>query len=267
MGTKFCSLASGSSGNSQYIGTNSAKILIDAGVSGKYIKNALEHIGITMSELSAVLVTHEHSDHIKGLGVLMRKYNLDVYINESTWHETKRYIGDVDENKVHIFQTGKPFEIEDMYIEPVSISHDAVDPVAFSIQTQQVNICVATDMGVVNDEICSKIDKCNFLMIEANHDENMLKMGNYPYQLKRRILGEKGHLSNEVAGNTALKSLKYGNLSQVLLGHLSRENNFPHLAYETINEIFVRNNIKLGIDVNIDIAHPCRVGKLYRLRK
>ncbi len=266
MRTQFCSLASGSTGNSQYIGTEHVKLLVDAGVSGRYIKNALHHIGTDISEISAVLVTHEHSDHIKGLGVLMRKYDVDVYINELTWHEVKKVIGEVNEDKVHIFQTGKSFDIQDMHISPIEISHDAVEPVAFCINTSHANVCIATDMGIINDEMNEKIKECDFLMIEANHDENMLKMGNYPYHLKRRILGEYGHLSNETAGNKVLETLRRGRLSQVILGHLSRENNFPHLAYETVNQILLSEGVEVSREINIDVAHPNKAGKLYRLK-
>ncbi len=265
MGIQFCSLASGSSGNVQYIGTKYSKILIDAGVSGKYIKNGLTHIGVNIADISAVLITHEHSDHIKGLGVLMRKYGIDVYINAATWEETKKYIGEVDENKVNIFETGKSFELGDLYISPISIFHDAVEPVAFSVNNDEANICVATDMGIISEDICDRINECDFLMIEANHDENMLKMGKYPYPLKRRILGNYGHLSNEIAANQILKTCQKGKLSQVVLGHLSRENNFPDLAYETVHQVLETNDIKVGREINIDVAHPHRVGKLYRI--
>ncbi len=267
MAVEFCALASGSTGNSQYIETNHIKLLIDAGVSGRYIENALKNIGKNISDISAILITHEHTDHIKGLGVLMRKYDLDVYANESTWNEAKEQIGDVDDRRVHIFKTDCDFEIEDIAISPIGISHDAADPVAFSLCSDDVKICVATDMGVVTPDIMCQIQDCDFLMIEANHDENMLKMGKYPYNLKRRILGENGHISNETAANEILKAAYKGRLSQVILGHLSRENNFPQLAYETVNQILTDGEVQIGREINMDVAHYNRVSRLYKLGK
>ncbi len=264
---EFCTLASGSTGNSQYIGTKHIKLLIDAGVSGKYIESTLKNIGTSMSDVSAVLITHEHSDHIKGLGVLMRKYDIDVYINEATWEETKTQIGEVDDKRVHIFNTNQKFQIEDVMINPIAISHDAADPVSFSICSEDANICVATDMGVMNNDIVKQISDCDFLMIEANHDENMVKMGRYPYNLKRRILGDTGHISNETAGYEILKAAQHGRLSQVILGHLSRKNNFPELAYETINQILMDGQIELGRDINMDVAHHNRASRLYKFGK
>ncbi len=267
MAIEFCALASGSTGNSQYIGTQHAKLLIDAGLSGRYIESSLKNIGTNTSDISSILITHEHSDHIKGLGVLMRKYEMDLYINEGTWLEVKNQIGDIDDTKVHIFNTDEEFEIEDLLISPIGISHDAVDPVAFSITSEDARICIATDMGVVTERIDQHIQDCNLLMIEANHDENMLKMGKYPYHLKRRILGEKGHISNETAAEEILKATNEGRLSQVILGHLSRENNFPQLAYETVKQILMTHDIEVGRDINMDVAHYNRASRLYRLNK
>lgn len=262
---EFCSLASGSSGNSQYMATEKTEVLIDAGLSGRYIHSALENIGKSLENLNGILITHEHKDHVKGVGVLMRKMPIKIYVNEATWEAMKNGLGPVDENQVEIFNTNEAFQVGDMTVHPFPISHDAVDPVGFSVMAKNTKICVATDMGVASEEACYHMENSDFLMIEANHDENMLKAGPYPYYLKRRILGDQGHLSNTYAAKLLVQAAKKGRICQVLLGHLSRENNFPELAYETVSQIVEEENLKIGKDLNIDLAYRNKAGRLYRI--
>ncbi len=267
MSMNFCSLASGSSGNCQYISSDITHLLVDAGLSGKYIRNALENIDVDPESIHGILVSHEHSDHIKGVGVLMRKYGLKLYVNQLTWNAMKHKIGAIDEEQVVFFKTNESMTIGDIQVKPFSISHDAADPVGFTFSIESAKLCVATDLGIADEQIVHEICDCDLLMIEANHDEEMLKMGKYPYYLKRRILSEDGHISNEYAGSLVVEAAKKGRVNQVLLGHLSKENNFPELAYETVRQVVENSQIQVGIDLNIDMTYRDRVSRLYKIRK
>ncbi|WP_430884453.1 MBL fold metallo-hydrolase [Fusibacter sp. JL216-2] len=267
MSMNFCSLASGSSGNCQYVSSETTHLLVDAGLSGKYIRNALENIDVDPEVIHGILISHEHSDHVKGVGVLMRRYGVKLYVNELTWKAMKHRVGEVDDNNIVFFKTNEKFMIGDIEVKPFSISHDAADPVGFSFCIETAKVCVATDLGIASDDILSEIGDCDLLMIEANHDEEMLKMGKYPYYLKRRILGEDGHISNEYAGGLVVEAARRGRVNQVLLGHLSKENNFPELAYETVRQVVEDNNIEVGIDLNIDMTYRDRVSRLYKIKR
>lgn len=267
MSMNFCSLASGSSGNCQYVATENTHLLIDAGLSGKYIRNALENIDVNPDQIEGILISHEHSDHVKGVGVLMRRYGMKLYVNEGTWSAMKHKVGEVDEDNVIFFKNNGVLRIGDLTVKPFSISHDAADPVGFSLTSEHAKVCVATDLGVANEGIIDEICDCDLLMIEANHDEEMLKMGKYPYYLKRRILSEDGHISNEYAGALVVRAAKAGRVNQVLLGHLSKENNFPELAYETVRQVVETSNIQVGVDLNIDMTYRDRVSRLYKIRR
>jgi phosphoribosyl 1,2-cyclic phosphodiesterase len=268
MGLKFCSLVSGSSGNCQFISSKAASLLVDAGLSGKRIAKSMEVIGEEIQNIKGILVTHEHRDHIQGVGVLSRRYNIPIYANPDTWDAMKDQIGEIDEENRKTFNTEEAFYIEDIKIKPYSISHDAIDPVAFSFYHEDVKLSITTDLGCITDKIISEIENSNLLMIESNHDVEMLKVGKYPWYLKKRILGDRGHLSNEVAGQT-IAALMYESTPPelVLLGHLSRENNFPELAYETVKGILASNQIKIGKDIDIDLTYRDKVSKLYHIKK
>ena len=259
----FCSLASGSSGNSQFIGNKNTKILLDAGLSGKYIREALSGIGVNSEELDGIVITHEHSDHIKGVGVMMRKYDLPIYLTGGTWEAVKNSIGKINEERVNIIEKGKEFNIKDILIKPISISHDANDPVAYKFLNGQGSIGVLTDLGVYTDEIVDEVKTCDLVMLEANHDIEMLKMGSYPYYLKRRILSSLGHLSNESSGEMASKLVKNGITRNIILGHLSKENNFPELAYETVKNVMESEGIYIGKDMMLNMTYRDKIGGLY----
>lgn len=265
MSLKFCSLASGSSGNCQYIAANSTRVLLDAGLSGKYIKNAIDSISEDITKLSGILVTHEHSDHIQGVGVLMRRYNLDVYANQSTWDAMLPKIGKVDPDRVKVIENGVPFAIGDLEVKSIGISHDAADPVAYRFSDGVSRLAVATDLGTMTEEILKELLQVDFLMLESNHDIEMLKMGAYPYYLKRRILSEVGHLSNDNAGEIATLAVQGGRVQNILLGHLSKENNFPELAFETVSGVLRENHIHVGTDVCLDLSYRDRVGRVYSI--
>lgn len=264
---KFCSLTSGSSGNSQFIASRETRILLDAGVTGKYIKEAMESIGEEPDNLDGILVTHEHTDHIKGVGVLMRRYKLPLYVHEKTWQAMAELVGKVDMENVHFIDGAKPFEIKDLSIRPFHIDHDAAYPLGFTFENEGVKIGVATDLGHITEEVIDAVDNSDLLMLESNHDVEMLKIGRYPWFLKQRILGETGHLSNEAAAKALVKVFARSAPGGVLLGHLSHENNFPELALETVRGILEESGIRDGRDFDLDMTYRNRIGRFYCITK
>ena len=229
------SITSGSSGNCIYVGSDNTHILIDAGISGKRIETGLNSIGIKPEELSGILVTHEHADHIQGIGVMSRRYGIPIYATRGTISGicNTKAIGEIPTELFNIIEADDSFLIDDLSVNPVKISHDALEPVAYRIGHGKSSIGVCTDLGVYDDYIVDCFKGVNAILIEANHDVNMLQVGRYPYPLKRRILSDKGHLSNENSGRLLCKLL-HDDLSTILLGHLSEENNLAELAYETV---------------------------------
>lgn len=265
MGLKFCSLASGSSGNCQFVSSKETKLLIDAGLTGKYITGALQSIDIEANTIDGLLITHEHSDHIKGVGVLMRKFDIPLYVNEKTWESMKDKIGSVKDKDIKIFTDCDPFLIGDIKVKPYNISHDASNPMGFSFVHDSSKISITTDTGCVSNELIDEIKDSDLLVLEANHDVEMVKFGKYPWFLKKRILSDHGHLSNEAAGNIVTEVVKNGNVKYVVLAHLSKENNFPELAYETVKNIAHENKIKVGVDINLDLTYRNRIGRVYNI--
>ncbi len=232
---KLLSISSGSSGNCYYVGNDNTHILVDAGISGKKIECGLNQIGIKGNELSGVLITHEHIDHVKGIGVLARKYNIPIYATDDTIFEIKhmKSLGDIPNDLFVRIEPDNKFMINDITIDPTSIWHDAADPVCYSMFDGNKKISIATDLGNYDDYIVDKLKDSDIMVIEANHDIRMLQAGPYPYYLKQRILGNYGHLSNERSGQL-IKTLLNNHIKGILLGHLSKENNFEELAYETV---------------------------------
>ncbi len=264
MTVKFCSLSSGSGGNCLYISTGKISILIDAGFSGKRVEKLLKDADISPQSIQAVIVTHDHDDHIKGVGVLSRRYNIPVYANQLTWKAMESKIGDICPDNMREFCTGEAFFIGDLYIKPYPISHDAADPVGFSFHKDNVKVSIANDLGCVTDDIIGEIMDSDFLMLESNHDVEMLKVGRYPWFLKKRILGDRGHLSNEEAGYTLVK-LAERKIKRVLLGHLSKENNYPPLALATVKGILSEAGIEVDKAVNIDLSFRDKISKVYNI--
>jgi len=249
---KFCSLYSGSSGNSLFVQTSNTKILVDAGESAKKIIEALSLIGVEANELDAILVTHEHSDHIKGLGTLSKKYNIPVYANKKTWEFMPEQNAKILDANKKIFNPSEPFEIGDLKISPFEIPHDAANPCGFNIFHDNKKISIATDIGHMTSNVIHKLEDSSFLLLESNYDPNVLKCSKYPYLLKTRIAGPNGHLPNEEAGKT-ISYLLHSGLKQVMLGHLSKENNFPELAYKTVVDELIENKYNEN-SLHIDIA-------------
>lgn len=231
----LCSIASGSSGNCTFVSSSHTKLLIDAGISGKKIENGLNSIDVSPDDLQGILITHEHSDHIQGIGVLARRYHTPIYGTVETINSLLRMknIGRIDEELIHYIEPDKAFQINDITVEPFSTSHDASNPVCYTFTADGHKIGMATDLGKYDDYIISKLEGSEILLLEANHDVNMLMVGAYPYYLKQRILGDRGHLSNELTAKLICK-LFHDKLKFITLAHLSNENNFEELAYETV---------------------------------
>jgi len=248
----FCSLYSSSTGNCLFAQSNNTNILIDAGVSTRKIENALAEIDIAPDSISGILVTHEHSDHIQSIGTFSKKYNIPVYTNIETWNA----LSEEQKNKISSenhksFMIDEKFRIGDLEILPFSIPHDAANPCGFSIYQGSSKISIATDLGHMTDNILRNLENSSFILLESNYEPEVLKYSHYPYVLKKRIDGPNGHLSNIMAGETISRLIPTG-LHSVMLGHLSKENNFPELAYKTVMERIVQNNfseksIELGV--------------------
>lgn len=232
---RLCSIASGSSGNCIYVGTDATHLLVDVGISGKRTEAGLKELGISMKEIDGILVTHEHTDHIAGLGVLARKYGTPIYATLGTIRAIRQTstVGVIPEELFRPVYADRKLVIKDMICNPMRISHDAAEPVAYRLQHGRKRIGIVTDLGTYNDYTIESLQGMDALLLEANHDIHMLQVGPYPYPLKQRILGDRGHLSNERAGQL-LSSLLHDKLQAVVLGHLSKENNIPELAYEAV---------------------------------
>jgi phosphoribosyl 1,2-cyclic phosphodiesterase len=258
---KFCSIYSGSSGNCLYVSTDATKILIDAGLTGKKIQEGLKEIDVNPSDIKAMVITHEHDDHIKSAGILSRRFNIPIYANTKTWEAMAKDLGKISEENVKVFEGYDAFEIGDILVKPFKIPHDAASPCGYSFMNGGSKISVVTDIGYVTEEIKSNIIDSDLILIEANHDVEMLKVGPYPYPLKRRVLSNLGHLSNEDAG-LALVQILNGKTKKVILGHLSNTNNYPELALRTVISVLQMNGIIDGEHIEIDIAHRDRVGRV-----
>lgn len=261
---ELCSIASGSSGNCVMAGSGNTRLLIDAGISGKRIEQGLSSLGHKTSEMRGVLVTHEHIDHISGLGVIARRYGLPIYATQKTVQailKTKS-VGEIDKSLFHPIVPDEPFFIGELAIDPIRISHDAADPTAYIVRDKKASAGVITDLGTYDEYIIRKLQGIDLLLLEANHDVNMLQAGSYPYYLKRRILGDRGHLSNENCGRL-LNRILHDKCRAVVLGHLSKENNYPQLAYEAVRlEITMGEGPYKGGDFPIYVAKRDSVSEL-----
>lgn len=258
---RIVSLASGSSGNCSLIISEQARLLIDAGISKRQIVQRLESILGLLPRIDAILVTHEHSDHVLGLGRAARALHCPIYVSEGTAPFVEPLL--TGSEKLLPFKPEKCFQIRDLAIEPFRIPHDAADPCGFLIEEESlfagINKCiaVATDLGIVTDEIREKLLRCDLVMLEANHDIEMLLNGWYPQDLKRRILSDVGHLSNDAAGQTLHYLSHKGRLRTAVLMHLSKNNNRPRLALQTVREHLD------GTEVTVAVAPRDRMSAVF----
>lgn len=253
MALKFCSFASGSSGNCYMIRDEETAILIDAGTTGKRIFEGMEYTQTSYDSVAAILVTHEHTDHIKSLPMVTKKLaDSCVYANESTWKAMESI--KVAEERRRSFVTGQPFDVGDFTVKSFAVPHDAAEPVGYSLFRGDKQVSIVTDVGYITDEIMDEIVDADLLVLEANHEREMLLMGRYPYATKRRILGEKGHLSNVSAGECLCQIVDAREKSrQVLLGHMSGENNDPSVAMLAVKNQLLEQNKIIGRNLKIDV--------------
>lgn len=256
---KLSSIASGSKGNCILVEDRDTTILVDVGISKKKVEEGLSSFHRTPDEIDGILITHEHSDHIKGLGVFLRKYNVPVYATEKTvdYILNQSNIGKVDSDLFFTIEKNKSFDLKDIRVSPLQISHDAVDPVCYRFDEDSIHnksCAIATDLGEVTPDLIRSLQELDGILVESNHDVRMLQMGPYPYNLKQRIWGSKGHLSNEACGHF-INQLISDRLKKIVLGHLSQENNYPELAFQAVrNEINFANNQFCTDDIDLKVA-------------
>lgn len=250
----FCPLASGSKGNCIYLATPHTKVLIDAGLSGKATKAKLAEIGVDISEIDAILVTHDHIDHIQGLRVLAYRLGIPVFANQETAKGIVEHYHDCP--KFKIFSTGETFEFGDLEIHPFSIQHDTMDPVAFTVKYDQLKLGFCTDLGFVTSLVKNRLRDCDYLYLEANHQPSMVHACPRPMRYKQRVLSRSGHLSNDACGELLL-DIADDKLKHVHLAHLSGECNSPETALSVINEILTKH----GINLDMCIAPQNKISK------
>ena len=258
----FAPLFSGSSGNAVYVASESTHLLVDAGLSGARIARELENLGLRADALAGILITHEHADHIAGVGVMSRRYDLPVYATEGTWRAMAAQLGKMAEKNVRVLREKAPFCVGDIAISPFPLSHDAADPVGYALSAGGARIAIATDTGEIRDSWLRDCEGADLVLLESNYDPAMLQAGPYPYPLKRRILGRQGHLSNDDAGRAAARLIASG-VRRLVLGHLSRENNFPELALRAVQDALR----EAGLHAAVDIARRDGATGLYTLRE
>lgn len=261
---RLCSIASGSSGNCIYVGSDDTHLLVDTGISKKRIEEGLKELEIKGDEVDGILITHEHSDHIQGLGVFSRKYEVPIYATPGTIDGILSYsgLGKMPEGLFHPIHTDEPFTLGDITVDPFVISHDANEPSGYRLQCSGKSVAVATDLGKYDEYTVEHLKKLDAVLLEANHDIHMLEVGGYPYYLKQRILGEKGHLSNELSGQL-LCDILHDNLKHIVLGHLSKENNYARLAYETVKlEVTLADNDYKGEELDMFVAKRDTVSQI-----
>lgn len=264
---RLCSIASGSSGNCIYAGTDTTHILVDIGISGKRTEMGLNSMGLSCRDIDGIFITHEHIDHISGLGVVARKYGIPIYATKGTVEGIQRTksVGNIDSELFQIINADEKLIVKDMTLNPMHISHDAAEPVAYRISHGKKRVAIITDLGTYNDYTVECLRGMDALLLEANHDVNMLQVGPYPYYLKQRILGNRGHLSNELSGRL-LSELLHDKMQAVVLGHLSKENNMPELAYETVRlEITMADNEYKATDFPISVAKRSEVSQVIHI--
>lgn len=261
---RLCSIASGSSGNCIYVGTEATHLLVDTGISGKRTEQGLNEIGVSLRDIDGILVTHEHSDHISGLGVISRKYGIPIYAAPGTIHAIQKVsaVGKIDTSLFNQIQPDEKLMIKDISVHPMRVSHDAAEPLAYRFAYGDKKVGIITDLGKYNDYTVASLQGLDAVLLEANHDINMLQVGPYPYYLKQRILGDRGHLSNELSGRLLSRILHDG-MKKIVLGHLSKENNMAELAYETVRvEVTAADVPYQGNDFPITVARRDMVSEV-----
>jgi phosphoribosyl 1,2-cyclic phosphodiesterase len=255
MAFSFCSFASGSSGNCYMVESDNTVLLIDVGISGKQILAGLEENGIDIEDVDGILLTHEHVDHVRSIRMIGKKAsNADIYGSEGTFS----CIADkLPAQRAHPVEDEDSFMVGDIRVNSFALSHDAIEPLGYSFEHDDRRLTIVTDTGYVTEEIFEHIKCADMLVLEANHEVNILRMGSYPYPLQQRILGDEGHLSNETAGHTLchmLDEMDGNKTPKVVLAHLSSENNTPDQAYLTVRNILFEDDYYVDRDLELSVV-------------
>ncbi|MBC1234779.1 MBL fold metallo-hydrolase [Listeria booriae] len=252
---RFSILASGSSGNATLIETANQTILVDCGLSGKKIENLFGEVGRSMTDVDAILVTHEHVDHIKGLGVLARRYEVPIYANAKTWAAMEPSIGEINSAQKFQFDMETVKSFGSLQVESFGVSHDAAEPMFYIFHSGKKKFVMITDTGYVSDRMKGHIANADAYLFESNHDVGMLRMGRYPWNVKRRILGDEGHVSNEDAG-IAMSEVIGDATKRIYLGHLSKDNNMKDLARMSVSQTLAGEGIIVGEQIELFDTDP-----------
>ncbi|MBC1285869.1 MBL fold metallo-hydrolase [Listeria booriae] len=252
---RFSILASGSSGNATLIETANQTILVDCGLSGKKIENLFSEVGRSMTDVDAILVTHEHVDHIKGLGVLARRYEVPIYANAKTWAAMEPSIGEINSAQKFQFDMETVKSFGSLQVESFGVSHDAAEPMFYIFHSGKKKFVMITDTGYVSDRMKGHIANADAYLFESNHDVGMLRMGRYPWNVKRRILGDEGHVSNEDAG-IAMSEVIGDATKRIYLGHLSKDNNMKDLARMSVSQTLAGEGIIVGEQIELFDTDP-----------
>ncbi|MGM9551866.1 MAG: MBL fold metallo-hydrolase [Clostridia bacterium] len=257
------SLFSGSSGNATFVKAGNTNILVDCGDSGVYVENALKSIGVAPDCIDCIFITHEHTDHIKGAGVLSRRYNIPIYATYGTWQKMIGRIGQIKFDNVRYIQGGVPFAAFDSVVTPFSTPHDSMESVGFTIEHNDKRVSIATDIGVMNKTVYENIKNSDIVLLESNHDVDMLLNGPYSYDLKKRIRSSVGHLSNDDCATTCIHLLEQG-VKHLILAHLSNDNNTVEIAYNTTESALLNQGAKIDSDITLEVAGRYAPSKRYR---
>lgn len=260
MTLRFSVLASGSTGNAFYIESGETRLLVDAGLSGKQLDRLFSEVHVDPSKLTGILVTHEHSDHIKGLGIMARKYNLPIYANDKTWKAMEKSIGKITVDQKFHFDMGEIKTFGNIDVESFGVSHDAAEPMFYTFHQGDKKVALVTDLGYVSERIKKTIEGADAYVFEANHDVEMLRMGRYPWSVKRRILGDSGHVSNEDCG-LALSDIISNDTKRIYLAHLSQDNNMKDLARMSVDQVLQER----GIDIELFDTDPNSACSIYEV--
>ncbi|MGG0178212.1 MBL fold metallo-hydrolase [Bacillus sp. AFS001701] len=255
MSLHFSVLASGSTGNALYVGTEKTKLLVDTGLSGKAMESLFKEINRDIKEVSGILVTHEHSDHIKGLGVLARRYQIPIYANEKTWKAMNHLIGEIPTEQKFIFNMETTIQFGDIEVESFGVSHDAAEPMFYVFHHNEKKFVTITDTGYVSDRMKGIISNADMYIFESNHDVEMLRMGRYPWSIKRRILSDVGHVSNEDAA-LAMSDVIGDKTKRIYLAHLSQDNNMKELARMSVTQTLEGKGFEVGMQFEIHDTDP-----------
>ena len=260
-GIRICPLSSGSSGNCILIQAADCTVLVDCGITGKAAQTELMRAGVDPNSIDAIIVTHEHIDHISGVGILSRRFNIPVYATLGTWKAMINNLGKMNPMLIRYIAAEVPFNINGAEFHPFSTSHDAAESIGLKFTDGQKKGAVATDMGTVSKHIFDLLSDCSIILIEANHDETMLIRGPYPARLKERILSDHGHLSNKLCGALCAKLVREGALRKIMLGHLSSDNNTPTLAYETVSNSINATGFTVDDNIELYVAERYSMGE------